>query len=253
MALNPKIASWTGRRVWVVGASSGIGAAVASLLLGRGARVAVSARSAQALRERFGAQAAVVPADVTDAQALGAAARRVADAGAGIDLTLNFAGTYQEMRPWQMDLGAVRRILELNLMGAFNLLAALQPWLRHGAGLGLAASVAGYLGLPNSLAYGATKAALINLAQSLWLDYRARGVAVYLINPGFVATPLTAKNRFPMPFIIPAEEAARRTLRGLERGAFEIHYPKRFSLAMKLLGLLPPAVSFPCVRKITGI
>lgn len=253
MALNPKIASWTGRRVWVVGASSGIGAAVASLLLGRGARVAVSARSAQALRERFGAQAAVVPADVTDAQALGAAARRVADAGAGIDLTLNFAGTYQEMRPWQMDLGAVRRILELNLMGAFNLLAALQPWLRHGAGLGLAASVAGYLGLPNSLAYGATKAALINLAQSLWLDYRARGVAIYLINPGFVATPLTAKNRFPMPFIIPAEEAARRTLRGLERGAFEIHYPKRFSLAMKLLGLLPPAVSFPCVRKITGI
>ncbi len=253
MALNPKIASWTGRRVWVVGASSGIGAATASRLLARGARVAVSARSAQALRERFGAQAAVVPADVTDAEGLAAAAREAASAWDGLDLTLNFAGTYQEMRPWNLDLEAVRRIVALNLLGAFNLLAALQPWLHRGAGLGLAASVAGYGGLPNSLAYGATKAALINLAQSLWLDYRARGVAVYLINPGFVETPLTAKNRFSMPFIIPADEAARRTVRGLERGEFEIHYPKRFSRALKLLGLLPPSLYFRCVRAFTGL
>jgi NAD(P)-dependent dehydrogenase (short-subunit alcohol dehydrogenase family) len=253
MALNPPIASWAGRRVWVVGASSGIGAATASLLLARGARVAVSARSAQALRARFGAQAAVVPADVTDADGLRASARDVASAWDGIDLTLNFAGTYQEMRPWAMDLEAVRRIVGLNLLGAFHLLAAVQPWLKRGAGLALAASVAGYGGLPNSLAYGASKAAVINLAQSLWLDYRARGVAVYLINPGFVETPLTAKNRFPMPFLIPAEEAARRTVRGLERGAFEIHYPKRFSRSLKLLNLLPSSLYFRCVRMFTGI
>lgn len=253
MPLNPPIASWAGRRVWVVGASSGIGAETAALLLARGARVIVSARSAQALHERFGDRAAVVPADVTDAEGLRAAARAAASAWDGIDLTLLFAGTYQEMRPWTMNLDAVRRIVELNLLGAFNLLAALQPYLREGTGLALAASVAGYGGLPNSLAYGASKAALINLAQSLWLDYRARGVAIYLINPGFVATPLTAKNRFPMPFIIPAGEAARRTVAGLERGAFEIHYPRRFSRLLKLLNLLPHSLYFRCVRRFTGI
>jgi NAD(P)-dependent dehydrogenase (short-subunit alcohol dehydrogenase family) len=253
MPLNPPIGSWAGRRVWVVGASSGIGAETAALLQARGARVIVSARSAQALHERFGDRAAVVPADVTDAEGLRAAARAAASTWDGIDLTLLFAGTYQEMRPWTMNLDAVRRIVELNLLGAFNLLAALQPYLKTGTGLALAASVAGYGGLPNSLAYGASKAALINLAQSLWLDYRARGVAIYLINPGFVATPLTAKNRFPMPFIIPAGEAARRTVAGLERGAFEIHYPRRFSRLLKLLNLLPHSLYFRCVRRFTGI
>ncbi|MGD9951558.1 MAG: SDR family NAD(P)-dependent oxidoreductase [Burkholderiales bacterium] len=253
MALNPPIRDWRGRRVWVLGASSGIGAEVSALLLERGARVAVSARSQQRLRERFGGDTLVVPADVTDAESLSAAAAEIAAARDGIDLTLNFAGTYQEMRPWAMDLAAVRAIVELNLTGAFNLLEALQPHLKPGTGLGLVASVAGYGGLPNSLAYGASKAGLINLAQSLWLDYRARNVAVYLINPGFVETPLTAKNRFPMPFIIPAEDAAHRTVAGLERGNFEIDYPRRFTRLLKLLNLLPQGLYFRCVRRFTGI
>lgn len=252
MALNPTIRNWTGRRVWVLGASSGIGAEVAQLLIARGARVAVSARSARPLEARFAQQALIAPADVTDLESLRAAADRVAADWNGIDLTLNFAGTYQEMRPWAMDLEAVRGIIELNLAGAFNLLAALQPHLRAGTGLALVASVAGYGGLPNSLAYGATKAALINLAQSLWLDYRARGVAVYLVNPGFVETPLTAKNRFPMPFIIPAADAARRTVAGLEQGDFEIHYPRRFSRLLKLLNLLPHGLYLRCLRNLTG-
>jgi NAD(P)-dependent dehydrogenase (short-subunit alcohol dehydrogenase family) len=252
MALNPPIRDWRGRRVWVLGASSGIGAEVAALLAARGARVAVSARSQQALRERFGGDTLVVPADVTDPEGLRAAAAEIAAARDGIDLTLNFAGTYREMRPWTMDLEAARGIVALNLTGALNLVDALQPHLKPGSGLGLVASVAGYGGLPNSLAYGASKAGLINLAQSLWLDYRARGVAVYLVNPGFVETPLTAMNTFPMPFIIPAAEAARRTLAGLERGAFEIHYPQRFSRLLKLLNLLPQGLYFRCVRTFTG-
>lgn len=252
MALNPRIASWKDRRVWIVGASSGIGAATAALLIERGARVAVSARSAGALEARFAGMALVVPADVTDAQGLRAAAQRIAAAWGGIDLTLDFAGTYREMRPWTMDLAEVRAIVELNLVGAFNLLDAVRPYLKSGSGFGLVASVAGYGGLPNSLAYGASKAGLINLAQSLWLDYRAHGVAVYLVNPGFVETPLTAKNRFPMPFLIPAEAAAAAILRGLECGAFEIHFPRRFSQALKILNLLPDFLYFWCVRKFTG-
>jgi len=253
MPLNPRIASWQGRRVWIVGASSGIGAATAALLLERGARVAVSARSADALAERFGGRALVAPADVTDAVALRGAAQRIAAQWGGIDLTLNFAGTYREMRPWTMELEEARAIVALNLIGAFNHLDAVRPYLRAGSGFGLVASVAGYGGLPNSLAYGASKAGLINLAQSLWLDYRARGVAVYLVNPGFVETPLTARNRFPMPFIIPAEAAAREIVGGLERGAFEIHFPRRFSRLLKLLNQLPDFLYFWCVRKFTGL
>jgi NAD(P)-dependent dehydrogenase (short-subunit alcohol dehydrogenase family) len=252
MALNPPIRDWRGRRVWVLGASSGIGAEVAQLLSARGARVAASARSAGTLRSRL-PQSLVVPADVTDVASLRAAAGEIAATWDGIDLTLNFAGTYQEMRPWAMDLAAVRAIVDLNLTSAFNLLDALQPHLKPGTGLGLVASAAGYGGLPNSLAYGASKAGLINLAQSLWLDYRARNVAVYLINPGFVETPLTAKNRFSMPFIIPAAEAARRTVAGLERGDFEIDYPRRFTRLLKLLNLLPQGLYFRCVRRFTGI
>jgi NAD(P)-dependent dehydrogenase (short-subunit alcohol dehydrogenase family) len=252
MALNPPIRDWRGRRVWVLGASSGIGAEVAALLAARGARVAASARSAGTLRSRL-PQSLVVPADVTDAASLRAAASEIAATWEGIDLTLNFAGTYREMRPWAMDLEVARGIVELNLSGALNLLDALQPHLKPGTGLGLVASAAGYGGLPNSLAYGASKAGLINLAQSLWLDYRARNVAVYLINPGFVETPLTAKNRFSMPFIIPAAEAARRTVAGLERGDFEIHYPPRFTRLLKLLNLLPQGLYFRCVRRFTGI
>jgi NAD(P)-dependent dehydrogenase (short-subunit alcohol dehydrogenase family) len=181
------------------------------------------------------------------------AAQHVAGALGGIDLVLNFAGTYREMRPWNIDLAAVRDIVTLNLTGAFNLLAAAQPHLKSGCGFGLVSSVAGYGGLPNSLAYGASKAALINLAASLWLDYRSRGVAVYLVNPGFVETPLTAKNRFPMPFLIKADEAARAIVAGLERGAFEIHFPRRFSRMLKLLNLLPYRLYFWCVRKFTGL
>lgn len=253
MPLNPRIRGWAGKRVWLVGASSGIGAATAALLQERGARVAVSARSAQALQERFASKALIAPVDVTDADALHAVAHHIAAAWGGIDLTLDFAGTYREMRPWNMDLAAARGIVDLNLAAALNLLAALQPHLKQGCGIGLVASVAGYGGLPNSLAYGASKAALINLAESLWLDYRARGVAVYLVNPGFVETPLTAGNRFPMPFLMKADAAARALVAGLERGAFEIHFPRRFSGMLKLLNLLPYPLYFWCVRKFTGL
>jgi NAD(P)-dependent dehydrogenase (short-subunit alcohol dehydrogenase family) len=255
MALNRAVSGWSGRRVWLVGASSGIGAATAELLLARGARVAVSARSAQALEERFGARALREPLDVADFGAVQAAAERIFAAWGGLDLVMDFAGTYRAARAWQLDPEQARAMVEVNLLGALNVVAATQQRLiEQGAGgIALVSSVAGYAGLPNSLVYGATKAALINLAETLWLDLAPRGISVYLINPGFVETPLTAQNRFRMPALIGADEAAREILRGIERGAFDIHFPKRFTRVMKLLRLLPYPLYFRLVRRYTGL
>jgi len=253
--LNAPIESFAGRRVWVVGASTGIGAATANLLIERGAKVAVSARSTEALESAFAGRATVLPLDVTDATAAARTAQRLCEAWGGIDLVLAVAGTYKAMRAWDIDLPEARRIVDVNLAGVLNLLAAVQPTLvKQGAGgFGIVASVAGYGGLPNSLAYGASKAACINLAQSLYLDLHKRGIAVYLVSPGFVETPLTAKNEFPMPFLISAEKAAGEIVAGLERGDFEIHFPRAFSRMLKAINLLPHRLYFWCVGRFTGL
>ncbi len=124
---------------------------------------------------------------------------------------------------------------------------------RGDGGIAVVSSVAGYRGLPTSLAYGASKAALINFTETLYLDLRTKGVSVYLVNPGFVETPLTDRNEFEMPALIPPEQAAAQMLRGFERGQFEIHFPKRFTRFMKLLRLLPYRLFFPLVHRITGL
>ena len=253
--LNPPIASFKGLRVWVVGASTGIGAATAQRLLTEGATVAVSARSRDALEGAFKDKARVLPLDVTDAAATRAAAEELAATWGGIDLVLAVAGTYHAMRAWEIDLAETDRIIDINLRGVLNLFAAVQPTLtkQGSGGFGIVASVAGYGGLPNSMAYGATKAACINLAGSMYLDLGKRGIAVYLITPGFVATPLTAKNTFPMPFLISAEAAADEIVKGLSRGDFEIDFPRAFSRLLKLINLLPHRLYFWCVRRFTGL
>jgi len=125
--------------------------------------------------------------------------------------------------------------------------------LRQGrGGVAIVSSVAGYRGLPKSLIYGPTKAALINLAESLYIDLAPRGIGVHLINPGFVDTPLTQKNEFRMPALIPADEAARLTLKGIADGEFETHFPKRFTNVMRLLRTLPYPAYFAAVRRFTG-
>jgi short-subunit dehydrogenase len=169
------------------------------------------------------------------------------------DLVLIVAGTHRPVRAWELEGETARLLVETNLMGVLNVIEAVLPELLAAGrgGIGIMASVAGYGGLPTSLVYGATKAALINLAETLYLDLKPRGVDVYLINPGFVKTPLTDRNAFRMPALISAEEAAAATLAGLEKGRFEIHYPTRFTLAMKLLAMLPYRLYFPLVRRIT--
>lgn len=262
--LNAPITDWRDQRVWLVGASSGIGLATARALLARGARVVVSARSEPALRNFVAAQAATrppgqpvraeaVPVDVTDAASVIAAARTVL-AGGPIDLVLYCAGHYRAQRATAFDLTEMRRHEQVNYTGALRVLDAVLPHLlqRRAGHISLVSSVAGFRGLPQGLAYGPTKAALINLAETLYLELQSQGIGVSLINPGFVETPLTAQNPFTMPALITPTQAADEILRGLARGAFDIHFPRRFTFWLKLLRLLPYRVYFAAVGRFTG-
>ena len=257
MALNRRIEDWKGRRVWLVGASSGIGAALATLLLERGARVALTSRSRDALDALVAGHgdALVLPADVTDADGLAAAHAQILAAWGGVDLAIFNAGTHESMRAWELDLAKAKTLIDTNLKGVLNGLAAALPDMlaQKSGAVAVVASVAGYAGLPTSLVYGATKAALINLAETLYLDLAPKGLGVHLICPGFVATPLTAKNEFAMPALIPATQAAHEIVAGLERGEFEIHFPKRFTRLVKLLRLLPYRWYFWLVHKGTRL
>ena len=255
MSLNPKLADWHGQRVWLIGASSGIGEATAKLLMQRGARVALSSRNRDALTALAGGSAQVAVADVTDRASLQAAFDDVRAAFGDIDVALINAGTHRPVRAWELDAAAAEQLVRVNLVGAMNAAALLAPYFaQRGSGrLAVTASVAGYGGLPSGLVYGATKAALINFAETLYLDLAPRGVAVHLINPGFVKTPLTDLNDFRMPALIEADEAAREILAGIEAGEFEIHFPRRFTRLLKVLNLLPYRAYFPLVHRITGL
>ena len=260
--LNPPLTVWKGKRVWLIGASSGIGRATAEALLQAGARVVVSARNASALSE-FAAEHNLpgehvrvepVTLDVTDREAVTAAAREVLSRGP-VDLMLYCAGHYQAQRATALDLPDMLRHEAVNYTGVLHVLDAVLPaMLRRGSGhISLVSSVAGFRGLPQGLAYGPTKAALINLAETLYLDLQEAGIAVSLINPGFVETPLTAQNPFPMPALISPEQAAGEIMQGWARGHFDIHFPRRFTRWLKLLRLLPYRLYFAAVRRFTGL
>ncbi len=256
MSLNPRLTEWHGKRVWLVGASSGIGLALARELHGLGAQVIVSARSLPAL-EAFSQDhpgSVAVPIDVTDGEALQQAAEQVLAQGP-LDVVCYCAGHYRPMRATAIDLPDWLRHHNVNTVGLMHLLNVVVPaMLKRGQGhISLISSVAGYRGLPQSLAYGPTKAALINMAETLYLDLQPQGLGVSVINPGFVDTPLTAHNDFAMPALITPEAAAHAIVRGWAQGRFEIDFPKRFTRVMKALRWLPYPAYFAAIRRITGL
>jgi NAD(P)-dependent dehydrogenase (short-subunit alcohol dehydrogenase family) len=252
MSHNPTLRDWTGKTAWLIGASSGIGLATARALHARGARVAVSARNASALASFVHAHpgAVALPLDATDPQALREAAGQLMASGS-LDLVAYCAGHYKAQRAYEFDLAEMLKHQDINYLGALYVLDAVLPHFLHQrrGHISLISSVAGFRGLPNSLAYGPTKAALINLAETLYADLSPRGLGVSLINPGFVQTGLTAQNQFAMPALITAEQAADEIVQGWARGRFEIHFPRRFTLAMKLLQWLPYGLYLPLVKR----
>ena len=255
--MNPRISNWAEKRVWVIGASTGIGQASAQLLVDLGALVAFSARSLdKLLAATAGAPRAIaVPLDVTDHATVKAAGERIVAEWGGLDLVLVVAGGYNEMRADTFDLAAANKLIDLNVRGVFNCLDVVLPvLLKQGTGaIGLVSSVAGYGGLPKALVYGPTKAALINLTESLYFDLQPKGIGVYQINPGFVDTPLTSTNDFEMPALMSAADAAREIVDGIEAGQFHIHFPKRFTNALRFARLLPYRLYFWLVRKVTKL
>jgi NADP-dependent 3-hydroxy acid dehydrogenase YdfG len=258
--LNQPMRNWQGRRVWLVGASSGIGLACAKALQAAGAKVVISARDLGLLSEWAEAcnqqevTVELLTLDVTDALQVKYAMRQVADNGP-LDLLLYCAGHYRAQRATAFDLNDMLRHQEVNYSGLLRVLdAALPLFLQQGFGhISLVSSVAGWRGLPNGLAYGPTKAAVTHLAETLYMDLQDKGIGVSLINPGFVATPLTAQNNFQMPALISPEQAASDMLAGWAEGLFDIHFPKRFTLWLKLMRLLPYRLYFALVRRFTGL
>ena len=250
-----KQATYHDEVVWIVGASSGIGAALARELSARGATLALSARrhdELEALRAELGERHKAFPLDVSDAETTLRTAQAIRAAYGRIDRVVFMAAAYAPMPLYALDLTVTKAIVDVNLTGAFYLLSAVLPIFntqsRRGQ-IALCGSVAGYIGLPGGQPYSATKAAMINLAETLQAECGDR-VDVKLISPGFVRTPLTDKNTFAMPMMIEPEQAAREIADGLQARAFEIHFPKKFTLLLKFLRLLPYGLALRLTRKI---
>lgn len=234
--------SLTGKVVWITGASSGIGAEVALELARRGARVVVTARRAEALEELAGRSANITaaPGDITDHDGIARVVEGILASHGTIDVALLNAGTYTPVLPEDFSAELFRPHVEVNIMGTVNCIEAVLPGMRRrrSGRIAVVASVTGFAALPMASAYGATKAFLISMCDSLRADLAGEGsgVSVTVVAPGFVKTGLTEQNDFEMPFVIEAPEAARIIADGLESGAPEIAFPRRMSIAMKAIG-----------------
>ncbi len=240
--------------VWIVGASSGIGEALAHELAGRGATLALSARRKDALevlKSSLGDRHKVFALDVTESEMSLRTAQAIRAAFGRIDRVVFLAAAYAPMKLCSLDIAVTKGIVDVNVTGAFNLVHAVLPILQSQQSKGqlaLCGSVAGYMGLPGGQPYSATKAAIINLAESLYAECKA-AVDIKLISPGFVRTALTDKNDFDMPMMIEPDQAAREIANGLLTRRFEIHFPRKFTVLLKLLRLLPYPLYFRILGK----
>jgi short-subunit dehydrogenase len=259
MALNKPVTSFYNKRIWVIGASSGIGFACTKDFLSHGAKVAISARRADLLQEINEAypsdQVLSLALDARNHSELSIAYQAIKDAWGGLDLIVFVSGIYEPMRADSFDLSKAKNIIDLNILGPMSACAVVLPDFIscQSGGIAIVSSVAGYSGLPKALAYGPSKAAMINFCENLYYDLKPKGISVYMINPGFVATDATANNDFEMPALITPEKASEYILDGIQAGKFDIHFPKRFSLFLKFLRILPYPLYFYLLKKFIKI
>jgi NADP-dependent 3-hydroxy acid dehydrogenase YdfG len=254
-----RIDSFVNQRIWVIGASSGIGEACAKAFMNAGAKVALSGRRAERLNTLAQSvepgQALVLSLDVTHQVQLISAYQSIVEAWGGLDLLLFVSGVYTPLRADNFDFEIAQKTIDANLLGPMRAVSIVLPNMlkAHAGHIAIVGSVAGYSGLPKALAYGPSKAGIINFCETLYYDLLPQGVGVHMISPGFVATEATAQNDFEMPALISAEEAAKEILAGLQAGEFDIHFPKRFSGFLKFLRILPYPLYFWIVRRFVKI
>lgn len=249
-----KMASLSGKRIWLTGASSGIGRALALELTGRGAVCGLTARSEESLWslqgeiKGRGGQALVVPGDVNDSARMKAVAAELEERMGGIDILIANAGTHLFTKPEQFDAEEYLGLMNLNYGGMLRCIEAVLPFMRQrGAGriVGVS-SLAGYRGVPRAAAYGASKAAMIHFLESLRFHLVRQNIGVTIVNPGFVRTPLTDKNDFHMPFLVDADRAAKVICAGIARGKDEVSFPIPFNWIIKGMRVIP----YPIYKRI---
>ena len=239
---------------WITGSSTGIGRALAERLVRDGYRVAVSARSEEGLATIAAShpgKVGVYPLDVTQPDAVKQVFERIESEMGPVDLAVFAAGSYTRDYAEDFDSARTRQMFELNVLATASCLETVMPAMiaRRRGHIAVVASVSGYVGLPGAATYGATKAALNVMCEALYPELERHGVKMTIINPGFVDTPLTKKNDFPMPFLISSEEAADTIAKGLEKGKFEIIFPWKMALAIRFLHALPHRLRFAITRK----
>jgi NAD(P)-dependent dehydrogenase (short-subunit alcohol dehydrogenase family) len=247
-----------GKRVWVIGASSGLGAALAAGLAAEGAEVALSARSGQTLdmlaKQMAGEGHIALPLDVTDLPSITRAVTKLRERWQRVDYLIYCAGIYEKPQWEPFSSSQQLHILDTNLGGVFRLIEAMLPWwdLQNKGHIALVSSITALGGAPHSLAYGASKAGLSHLAESLAIDLEPYNVQVQLITPGFMDTPMLDKIPRKLWMVMPAGKAAWAVRRRLGSERFEIHFPILFTIPAKLIRWLLPRSIYLSITKSAG-
>jgi len=246
------------KNIWITGASSGIGRALALKFAKEGWQVAASARRENLLNEisELNKNITPFPLDVTDKEKCDQIFEQIKSKYQNIDICFFSTGTWDPRKEKDIDIDQIKKTIKVNFFGTLNCIKAVEQYFknRNNGHISIVSSVAGYRGLPNSTGYGASKAALNNLAESLYFDFGRHNVKVSLISPGFIKTPMTDKNQFRMPFLKTPEFAADKIYNGLINGSsFEIDFPKELTLILKLLKILPNRLYLYLIKKLTKL
>ena len=244
------------KTIWITGASTGIGRALAIKFAKNGWNVAASARRENLLKEleELNQDIYSFPLDVTDKEKCKEVFKKIEDKFKTIDISFFSTGTWDPGKEKEIDVEQIENVMKVNFFGTLNCIKSVEKYYRNkrSGHISIVSSIAGYRGLPNSTGYGPSKSALNNLAESLFFDFKRYGVRVSLISPGFIKTPMTDKNDFKMPFLRTADFAADKIYEGLvNSNKFEIHFPKQLTLILKLLRILPYTLYLKLISKLT--
>lgn len=246
--------SWKGKHYWIIGASAGLGEALANELSDAGAMLTISARSNSALEnvaKDLSSPCQIAPCDIGDSESIKSALKKATEE-TPIDGIIFCAGQYAPMTAETWDAEKAEQISDVNFTGSARVLGEYLPYMKqkNTGHIVMIGSLSGFKGIPGGSIYAASKAGMMHLTEGLRADLDPKKFKVQLINPGFIKTRLTDKNTFKMPFIMSPDKAAKRTIKAMESNRFQTNFPKRFAFIFQLLGILPNAAYFPVAQKL---